>query len=978
MKRSLICLMLVLCVTAANAAQNLFDMKDISRRPGRWGQVKNKPIRNKLAGQPGKVDKKGAVLTITRKTEGGDLKLVRSFPADSKESRSKLLPNTQYRFLCKLKKGGPGAAKINILCRTGGKWGILVTESYAKGGEWQDVEIHFKTPDVEVELVGFQFFPPDEIGGSISLSQFTLLAGSNERSRETILKPVVITKTYKPIKKLGEVNGLALYPEGNLLRNGDFKKRQFHIDLPLFWQHTYGWDASEKRKKGCYSLKDGIFGIKSPFSVRQFVDIAPEVASQFRISCRARVLAGSASCSVMYRSLKNQSDYSLARRRMPLSKKWRNYEFSFDIKPEQRAEAGTLMIGLAAGNAEFDHIVLTPVPPKDAGKAKNPKGLYIEGEKEMCPARGICLAGACSGYEVKAAKYLQKYLFLASGQLLPIYVVEGDKPSERGLHGPRVKDREGLFFVGSEFVSEQTRGNLTLGGYAIRVANGTAYIGARKGDDGAIHGVLRLLQDLGIEFFTMTDYSLPEEKILCVEMGHSEANPAIGYHFALGAGRLTSSVALGHSDFDLMPWGRRIGRWDGCIHTSSLLVDPHVFFEDHPEYFAMNGDGKRAWPSRGPGDLHLCMSNPDVQRIATETVLKWIDAEPWGDLFFVSPGDGHGWCTCENCRKWDVETNEPAGTLSDRNLRFVNVVAREVAKTHPDKTIMTLAYCGCRKVPREVKPEPNVGIMYCTYPPSWTCANHLLCPGNRRGVKELSEWALQYPGQIFIYDYPLFGERPKSGLYVWVEKIQMYANLGIRGLYLCGQKGNDDFFNYVLNKVIWDPQTDVEAHIDRFMTFHYGDALAPVMREYFNLVAEKEQVRSLHRYDQVPVDDDFLDRGRKLLDRALEIAEENESPHIGEICSKKRHLFYAHLASFNKAKGLLGDELKRYAVDLAELLNLYIECGVEQPAFRVTVRDMLMRDALIDIGDHKPWHSSPVIKALLKDPVALITQGVGA
>ena len=120
----------------------------------------------------------------------------------------------------------------------------------------------------------------------------------------------------------------------------------------------------------------------------------------------------------------------------------------------------------------------------------------------------------------------------------------------------------------------------------------------------------------------------------------------------------------------------------------------------------------------------------------------------------------------------------------------------------------------------------------------------------------------------------------------------MYANLGIRGLYLYGQKGNDKFFNYVINKVIWDPQTDVEAHIDRFMKFYYGDALAPVMREHFNLVAEKEKTRTLHRYDQVMVDDDFLDRGRKLLNRALELAEENKSPHIGEIYNKKRHLLY--------------------------------------------------------------------------------------
>ena len=69
-----------------------------------------------------------------------------------------------------------------------------------------------------------------------------------------------------------------------------------------------------------------------------------------------------------------------------------------------------------------------------------------------------------------------------------------------------------------------------------------------------------------------------------------------------------------------------------------------------------------------------------------------------------------GWCECENCRR--VEQEE-GGAHSGPILRFVNAVAAEVGKTHPDKLIDTLAYWYSEPPPLKVRPHPNVRIRLC-------------------------------------------------------------------------------------------------------------------------------------------------------------------------------------------------------------------------------------------------------------------------
>ena len=74
------------------------------------------------------------------------------------------------------------------------------------------------------------------------------------------------------------------------------------------------------------------------------------------------------------------------------------------------------------------------------------------------------------------------------------------------------------------------------------------------------------------------------------------------------------------------------------------------FSKTHPEYLALSPEGKRTYLSK-PNHVKLCLSNPDVAKIVVDDWRKAGRPDNWS----MCPNDGHGFCTCENCRAMDTE-----------------------------------------------------------------------------------------------------------------------------------------------------------------------------------------------------------------------------------------------------------------------------------------------------------------------------------
>ena len=146
---------------------------------------------------------------------------------------------------------------------------------------------------------------------------------------------------------------------------------------------------------------------------------------------------------------------------------------------------------------------------------------------------------------------------------------------------------------------------------------------------------------------------------------------------------------------------------------------PEVFEGSRPEYFAKGYDPKSLPPN-------LCYTNPALIKQVAKDAVEYYDGKKTGQelsIFYcptlpnpfpVEPMDGGGFCKCDNFAKL-IKTQEErgrAGIHSDYFFNFVNEVCKELRKTHPDKSVITLAYMTHAGVP-SFKLDPAVNVQYC-------------------------------------------------------------------------------------------------------------------------------------------------------------------------------------------------------------------------------------------------------------------------
>ncbi len=149
---------------------------------------------------------------------------------------------------------------------------------------------------------------------------------------------------------------------------------------------------------------------------------------------------------------------------------------------------------------------------------------------------------------------------------------------------------------------------------------------------------------------------------------------------------------------------------------------PRRFARDqHPEFYADDGGGK------------LCYSSAALARQVAQDARDYFDGKtvpdltlPPGSVYYpVVPEDAARFCRCAECRRWlDPHVNDVPRTPSGRALfndgrishlwfSFVNQVARELRRTHPDKYLCTLACETYNWYPTGFRLESNVAIAPC-------------------------------------------------------------------------------------------------------------------------------------------------------------------------------------------------------------------------------------------------------------------------
>ena len=534
-----------------------------------------------------------------------------------------------------------------------------------------------------------------------------------------------------------------------------------------------------------------------------------------------------------------------------------------------------------------------------------------------------------------AARELQRFLLEMTGVSLPIATESEAGPGPafrlgRGLHAERYAGDPSFAALGEEgvYIVVDAQGDVVLLGQSRRAQ---------------IYAVYELLERfLGVRFLAWDCTVVPLRTSLTLPRTRHAYTPPFMYREILYFHAMKKDMALRHRlNGPFCQLDDEVGgKWfiEPYVHSFASLVPPGEFFAEHPEYFSLQG-GRRVGNAY---DAQLCLTNPEVLRIATERVLRRIEARPEVPVFDVSQNDGGGPCECDACMAIVNEEGSQHGPI----LRFVNAVADEVATRHPDKWIETLAYHYSTKPPAITRPRPNVIVRLChvgNYFKGFEADDRSSGYSESAAgfAEHLKAWTSLTPN-VFIWHYATnFGHylAPNQNLNGLVKDMKVYAARGVKGLMVQANyesPGGElaELRQYLAAQLLWEPSRNPAVLREEFCRGYYGDAADDVLAFLALMDAQAEQdegnpvLIGYANWDPAQtVSPGFVEEGLVILERAERNAATPETQ--GRIARLRLPLRYMQLR-YPARHGVTRDEAHRLLREVRAIVEANGITGVRE------------------------------------------------
>lgn len=495
----------------------------------------------------------------------------------------------------------------------------------------------------------------------------------------------------------------------------------------------------------------------------------------------------------------------------------------------------------------------------------------------------IVLSREASPAERHAAEELKSFLFQITSAVFPICFTDESTDDNEILVGNSSRLQE----IGCtiDFPS------LGREGFVLKTIGNRLIIAGGK-PRGTLYAAYTFLEDaLGCRWFTSTVSRIPKRCCVALPQLDDKQVPVLEYRDPFVLGNLdTDWHSRNKSNTMHAPLSDNKGYkvdYYPFVHTFDALVPVAEYFDTHPEYFSeVNG-------VRIKERTQLCLSNPDVLRISIERVREWIHTHPKISIVSISQNDWANPCQCDKCRAIDEREESNAGSL----IHFVNQIAEALENEFPEIAFDTLAYQYTRKAPKSIRPRDNVIVRLCSIEccfshPLSEC-DHIASFGSRDWVRkgfanDLRDWA-KVCNRLHIWDYTTnFAHylNPFPDFKVLQPNIKFFIENHVTGIF---EEGNNSLGEggelnalrqYVLAKIMWNPDVDVDVIIGEFLTGVYGMA-ARHMRQYFDLIHSQVEGANVHMgiYDSPMssyLNSDMLDEADKIFDQAELLADDDE------------------------------------------------------------------------------------------------------
>ena len=403
---------------------------------------------------------------------------------------------------------------------------------------------------------------------------------------------------------------------------------------------------------------------------------------------------------------------------------------------------------------------------------------------------------------------------------------------------------------------EQKKGAYTLRG------DGAVFTIEAADERGLWNGVYGFLRRVcGVEVYAADVISVPENGAFTLPDTYDYTyEPLLEYadtDWASG-NDLTFAVANGlngsRSGLD-RPYGKPVNYLGFCHTLGADFVPYWVYFDAHPEYYALTERSGRREPTQ------VCLSNPDVLQLTVDGVLNKLnesyDPEAALNIVSVSQLDNFDYCVCENCAALAEQYGGPSGAL----IWFINQVAEAVEPEFPDAVIDTFAYEYTRHAPKNITVRENVCVRLCSIE---CCYAHAIddpdCAVNAEFYQDLQDWSA-ICRRLYVWDYTTdfnqtLGVFPNFG--VLRQNLRVFRENNVVGYFAQGvgpQIDCDtefaDLRAYELACNMREDLTEAEnAALRRgFLNAYYGEG-ADEIEQYLAYVTEHAGDRNGHLYNR--------------------------------------------------------------------------------------------------------------------------------
>ncbi len=295
---------------------------------------------------------------------------------------------------------------------------------------------------------------------------------------------------------------------------------------------------------------------------------------------------------------------------------------------------------------------------------------------------------------------------------------------------------------------------------------------------------------------------------------------------------------------NLAMWAMRLGSRDPygiqSAHGMDDMTQTPEILAAHPDWFALYG-GKRQ-NQTGQRLNQLCYSNEELFQETVRNVRMQFDHFNI-EMVSVMPPDGYtAVCQCPLCEGKATPGRDSRGLASDYVWGFVNRVAKEVAKTHPDKKIINCAY-GIYSLPPLLLEKLESNVVVSIVGARRPVNNR---PEEMEEVRKLREsWLSKTANPIVNFENYPFTDRGwylpsftphalgeginalkglSQGEDVWLSIRQDFEKTGM---------GFNHFLVYFTQRMYWGgKERDIEALLSEYCTLFYGPS-AVQMRAFF-------------------------------------------------------------------------------------------------------------------------------------------------